>query len=110
MPYEIDIHKELQNLNVKVAETGSDLKALCKKFDTFMDHGAPRCADQEARLTDLEKFHDTFNTASHPVCQAGKGKWEDTKADITSLKNRQWWILSAVVVQAGLIILKFMTG
>lgn len=110
MPYEIDIHKELQDLNIKVAENTEATKALCKKFDTFMDHGAPRCADQEARLTDLEKFHDTFNTASHPVCQAGKGRWEDTKADITSLKNRQWWILSAVVMQAGLIILKFMTG
>ncbi len=110
MPYEIDIHKELQNLNIKAAETSEAIKSLCIKFDSFMKHGAPRCADQEARLADLEKFHDTFNTASHPVCQAGKGRWEDTKADVTSLKNRQWWILSAVVMQAGLIILKFMTG
>ena len=107
---DINLHQELQTLNIKVAETTESIKALCRKFDAFMENGAPRCADQEARLNTLETFHDAFDTGNHAVCQAGKARWEDTEKNIKSLKAGQRWIAAGIISQAGLIVWKFIMG
>jgi len=94
---DINLHQELQNINIKLAETNSDLKALCKKVTAFVDNGAPRCADQEARLKDLEEFKASFERGEHAICAVGKTRWEDITKQVEGLKRAIYGVTSALV-------------
>lgn len=107
---EIDLHKEFQDINIKLATLTQAQTDLCRKVSSFIENGAPRCADQDARIELLSDFKESFEKGEHAICAAGKGRWEDTQRDIKGLKDRQWWVLCAVVAQAGLIIVKFLMG
>lgn len=107
---EIDLHKEFQDVNIKLATLTQAQTDLCKKVSSFIENGAPRCADQDARIEALAAFKESFEKGEHAICAAGKGRWEDTRDAIKGLRDRQWWILGVVFVQAVAVIYKFITG
>ncbi len=44
-----------QEMLVTLTRTSANLESLCKKFDSFMESGAPRCATHTEKLKTTQK-------------------------------------------------------